>query len=123
MILQLPGMRLIHLAQGLYGAPSSKQTTLLVLRMSGLERHLHDARLCSHIITGASVGKTDTGHFKTSPLKEYSLGFCTALAKGFAAEFCTSSACVDQGTLPQPFLDLCHQMRDHEFGTVKTHVP
>ena len=41
MILLLPGIRLVNVAQGLFGASSSKPTTLLELRLPSLERDLH----------------------------------------------------------------------------------
>ena len=55
MILALPNMRLVHLAQGLSGAPSAKPTTLLVLGMPDLERELAQ-RMASHLPTGESIG-------------------------------------------------------------------
>ena len=60
-ILQLPNVRLIHLAQGLFGAPSAKPTTLMVLGMSQLEKFLHANRVTLEIPTGASVGKDQFG--------------------------------------------------------------
>jgi hypothetical protein len=46
LLLQFPG-RLVHLSQGLFGAPSPKPTTFLVLRLHTLERSLHEGMLCS----------------------------------------------------------------------------
>lgn len=50
MLLQLPGLRLVHLSQGLFGAPSPKPTTLLVLRLHSLEKYLHEGMLCTKLI-------------------------------------------------------------------------
>lgn len=38
LIVQLPGMRRVHVAQGLFGAPSPKPTALLGLRLPTVEK-------------------------------------------------------------------------------------
>ena len=89
MLLQLPGMRLVHVAQGLFGAPSPKPTTLLVLRLFDLEQNLHKGTLSTQMVKGTSVGKDASGHFNTAPLKEYPPGFCKAIAQSFCTNLCT----------------------------------
>ena len=119
MLLQLPDIRLVHLSQGLFGAPSPKPTTLMVLRLHSLERNLHAGMLCKQLVYGATTGKDSKGHFRTAPLKEYPPGFCKAIAHRFDHEFCTDSAGTEYGTrpdLPLSFSKICAQMRDHEFG-------
>ena len=100
LLLQFPGMRLIHLSQGLFGAPSPKPTTLLVLRLPTLERSLHEGMLCSKLIFGTTTGKDDKGNFNTAPLKEYPPGFCRAIAQSFGTDFSASLTCVEHGDLP-----------------------
>ena len=108
-----------HLAQGLYGAPTAKPTTLLVLNMDDLESKLHSGRICPNVEKGVSIGKNAMGQFHTAPLKEYPPGFCKAIAASFTHNFCIQGTCVDHSTvadIPQSFLDLCYKMQDHDFG-------
>ena len=117
MLLQLPWMRQVHLSQGLFGASSPKPTTLLVVGLSKLEQFLHAGMLSTKLQFGQSTGKDDNGQFYTAPLKEYPPGFCMAMARSFADEFCTICASMECGTdLPSSFLDLCKHMQDHDFG-------
>jgi hypothetical protein len=117
MLLQLPWMRQVHLSQGLFGASSPKPTTLLVVGLPKLEHFLHAGMLSTQLQFGQSTGKDDNGQFYTAPLKEYPPGFCMAMARSFASEFCTMCTSMDCGTdLPSSFLDLCKQMQDHDFG-------
>ena len=119
LLLQFPGMRLVHLSQGLFGAPSPKPTTLLVLRLSTLERTLHEGMLCSKLVFSTTTGKDEKGNFNTAPLKEYPPGLCRAIAHSFGTDFSDSVTCVehsDYPDLPTSFLEVCHKMRDHDFG-------
>ena len=79
MLLQFPGMCLVHLSQGLFGAPSPKPTTLLVLRLQTLESNLHKGMLCSKLMYVETTGKDSKGHFNTAPLKEYPLVYVKPL--------------------------------------------
>lgn len=115
-ILQLPGMRLVHLAQGLYGAPSHKPTTFLTLRLPDLERCLHQGLLTKSLPTGISVGKNEKGQFNTAPLKEYPPGLCRAMADGFYQEFCMAGISAEHEPIPSALLDQCKQMHDRAFG-------
>eukprot|EP00435_Cladocopium_sp_Y103_P046037 s104_g13.t1 len=116
LILQLPQVRLIHVAQGLFGAPSPKPTTLLTLRLFSLEQCLHSGRLTKDLPFGLSTGRDESGNFHTAPLKEYPPGFCRSIARSFLDEF-SARTCVDHGALPpSSFLDRCLNMQDHDFG-------
>jgi hypothetical protein len=116
LLLQLPGMRLVHMSQGLYGAPSPKPTTFLTLRLPHLERSLHHGMLSKRLPTGISVGKDDSGHFNTAPLKEYPPGLCRAIAASFYQEFCTTGISAEHEPLPSALLDQCTKMCDRAFG-------
>ena len=111
-------MRLVHVAQGLFGAPSPKPTTLLVLRLFDLERNLHKGMLSTQMAEGTSVGKDASGQFNTAPLKEYLPGFCKAIAQSFCTHLCTDSTSIEYGALPElppVFFDLCNKMRYGEY--------
>ena len=113
-ILQLPNVRLIHLAQGLFGAPSAKPTTLMVLGMSQLEKFLHANRVTQEIPTGASVGKDQHGQFKTSPLKEYPPPMCMAIADALCMDI-VSTEC-DDTQVPADLVARCKAMTCQFFG-------
>eukprot|EP00435_Cladocopium_sp_Y103_P058160 s489_g20.t1 len=100
-LLNLPGFRLVHLSQGLWGAASAKPTTLLVLGMSTLEKHLHTCRVTKHLPQGASVDRSEDGGFKTAPLKEYPPSMC----KGIALALCEDLVRMDcdHSELPAEF--------------------
>ena len=116
MLLQLPGMRLVHMSQGLYGAPSPKPTTFLTLRLPHLESCLHKGMLSKRLPTGTAVGKDDKGHFHTAPLKEYPPGLCRAIAAGFYQDFCIPGISAEHEPLPTALLDQCTKMCDRAFG-------
>ncbi|CAL1144479.1 unnamed protein product [Cladocopium goreaui] len=119
LLLQFPGMRLVNLSQGLFGAPSPKPTTLLVLRLPSLERSLHEGMLCTKLPFGITTGKDSHGNFNTAPLKEYPPGLCRAIAQSFGTDFSAHGTSAEHGDLPDlplSFLDICTKMRDHDFG-------
>ena len=116
MLLQLPEFRLVHLSQGLFGAPSPKPTTLLTLRLTNLETTLHHGMLTKHLPFACSTGRDQHGNFRTAPLKEYPPGLCRAIACSFYSHFCTSGVCVDRDPLPKELLDQCVKMSDRAFG-------
>eukprot|EP00435_Cladocopium_sp_Y103_P032292 s1431_g8.t1 len=119
MLLRIPQIRLIHLAQGLFGAPSPKPTSLLVLRLPELEKCLHGGMIAKDLPYGVTTGRDSSGNFNTAPLKEYPPGLCRAIAEGFVKEFTTSGISVDHDAIeaiPTEFFDLCQHMRDRSFG-------
>eukprot|EP00435_Cladocopium_sp_Y103_P041926 s1460_g11.t1 len=119
LLLQIPHIRLIHLAQGLFGAPSPKPTSLMVLRLPALEKCLHAGMIARELPFGVTTGRDDSGHFNTAPLKEYPPGLCRAIAEGFIKEFIDFSISVDHDTyqaMPEEFFELCRRMRDGSFG-------
>ena len=112
----LPDVRLVHVAQGLFGAQSSKPTTLLALRLPTLDKDLHQGLLTGSNPQVSSIGKNEDGTFRTSPLKEYPPGLCKAIAKAFSASFSTDLTCMEYGELPHAFLVQCYKMHDRAFG-------
>ena len=114
MILTLPNLRLVHLAQGLFGAPSAKPTTLLVLGMPTLEQTLHAHILTANLPSGVSVGRSKEGHFNTAPLKEYPPAMCKAIATAFTSAI-VSTEC-DKTELPAELTARCKAMSGKHFG-------
>eukprot|EP00435_Cladocopium_sp_Y103_P009245 s1408_g2.t1 len=119
LLLQIPQIRLIHLAQGMFGAPSPKPTSLLVLRLPELEKCLHGGMIARDLPFGLTTGRDSSGNFNTAPLKEYPPGLCRAIAEGFVKDFSNLGISVDHDAfeaLPKEFFDLCQHMRDRSFG-------
>ena len=114
LLLRLPNMRLIHLAQGLFGAPSAKPTTLLVLGMRSLEKELNIQRVAANLPTGTSVGKSESGQFLMAPLKEYPPSMCRAIAQALFLDV-TSTEC-DDSCLPADLTKRCEAMAGKLFG-------
>ena len=115
LLLTLPRMRLISLSQGLFGAPSPKPTSLLVLGLATLEMDLHRHRLSGQLPQGCSIGKDSSGNYRTAPLKEYPPAFCQAVAAGLCKDL-TSMDCSDFCRDPPPeFLSRCKGMKDVTF--------
>jgi len=83
LLLALPECESFTLAQGLWGAQSSKPTTLGVLNAPQLKLELHKGRITTEVPKGSSIGKDTSGNWATARLKEYPPGLCLALARGF----------------------------------------
>ena len=118
LLLQFPQVRLINVAQGLFGAATSKPTTLLALRLPSLEMDLHAGLLTRQLPKGASIGRDESGAFRTAPLKEYPPGLCKSIADAFSADFNLSDfdASTEYSNPPSALLWKCHQMHDRAFG-------
>ena len=117
MLLTLPNMRLVSVSQGLFGAPSPKPTTFLVLGLKTLETELHRHLLTGQLPSGTSIGKDDSGNYRTAPLKEYPPALCQAVATSMCTDL-TSIECGDFGSPFDPPLDFirrCEEMRDDSF--------
>ena len=88
LLLQLPDLKLFHVAQFRWGAEAVKPTGLLVWSLPFFHRDLHSEVLRDVVKpTAAAIGKDDSGQFKTAKHKEYPMQFCRALAKTLAQQF------------------------------------
>eukprot|EP00438_Fugacium_kawagutii_P034775 Skav236239 [mRNA] locus=scaffold829:211005:216797:+ [translate_table: standard] len=76
----LPEVQIVRLQQGFFGAPSPKPTNLLLLNLPKGDVHLWDQRSCLIPPNAVSIGKSESGQYRTSPLKEYPPALCKALA-------------------------------------------
>ena len=114
LLLLLPNVRLVHLSQGLYGAPSAKPTTLLVLGMPNLEQTLNAHRVAADLPVGASVGKDQKGQFRSAPLKEYPPSMCKAIASALVFDFISMDC--DDSCLPVELTTKCTEMSATLFG-------
>ena len=115
-IRMLPGVELHRILQGLFGAESPKPTGFLTLNLPGFISTLHKWRLVKQPPTGISIGRSASGEFLTSKLKEYPPSLCAALAQCFMDEFVQTSFDEDAQPLPEPFLQRCQDMVCKEYG-------
>ena len=86
-ILSFEDFRLLHIAQGFWGAPTAKPTTLLLLNADTIITALHRWRVTTELPKGGSVGKDPIGVWATTKLKEYPPSMCGALGEGILAAF------------------------------------
>ena len=114
-LLKIPGVELLRVAQGLYGAASSKPTELLVVGMPDFRQALHSWRITKDLPKAVSIGCSATGQFKTSGLKEYPPAFCCGIAQGFWDKL-TGMVGPDHFQIPEGFLVRCEAMRATEYG-------
>ena len=114
-LLQIPGVQLLRVAQGLYGAPSPKPTDLLIVNMPNFRHDLHGWRLAKELPKATTIGRSDSGQFRTSSLKEYPPALCCGIAEGIwnALSGKEHSASI---SIPDDFLTRCTEMQATEFG-------
>ena len=71
LLLSLPGVELVQLAQGLLDAKSPKPTALLALNAPDLRDNLRKWQVSKDLPAAASIGLDSKGHWSTAALKEY----------------------------------------------------
>ena len=111
----LPGFELISLAQGLWGAKSSKPTSLLALNMPGILSDLRAWQIAKEVPQSASIGLDQQGRWATSALKEYPPALNAALAQGLsnAMQSCHSDFSLQ---IPIGFRERCATMSCKDLG-------
>ena len=105
----LDDFEILNVAQGWYGAPSSKPTTLLALRLPTLKERLRAGRVTTQLPKGYSLGRNAQGEFQTARLKEYP----PALCRNFASSIRDSMDCVpidDSNDPTADFLAVCQEL-------------
>eukprot|EP00435_Cladocopium_sp_Y103_P063215 s993_g24.t2 len=113
-LLGLPGMRRLRLAQGLLGADSTKPTELLALNVPTLPKDLVHWRLVADNPRHVNIGRDSAGHFRTAQLKEYPPAFCGALAQATVSAIQRHP--IENVQIAQDFLDRCAAMNQGIFG-------
>eukprot|EP00435_Cladocopium_sp_Y103_P006401 s5384_g2.t1 len=79
----MPGVEILEIFQGYFGAPTPKPTSLLCLNLPDLGAVLHSHMICEFLPQRSAIGKQTDGSWATAKLKEYPPGLCFALAHGF----------------------------------------
>ena len=106
---------LIELSQGLWGAPSKKPTSLLLLNMPEMVGALREWQVTKEVPRGTSIGLTKEGVWATCALKEYPPALCAGLAAGFVKTL--QNHPVDASLeVNRDFLRQARVMIVHEYG-------
>lgn len=108
LLLKLPGTTSIRLFQGHFGSESAKPTDLVTVNLHGLDEVLQQHRIRSAVPTAQSIGKDESGGFRTSKLKEYPPAMCRALACSFCEALRVCQVCADDVT--DGFLATCKEL-------------
>ena len=109
-------VRLVHLAQGLFGAPSPKPTTILALRVPNLQVHLDECQLRKTMPSGTSIGVDEKGEFKTAILKEYPPALCCALGTALCEAVYRYHLDPETGAPPPDFCTVAARMELRDYG-------
>ena len=83
LLTHLPGVEVLSVMQGLFGAPSPKPTHLLSLNLPGLPAVLNECAVCEKPPKRSAIGLQQDGQWATTKLKEYPPALCLAFAKCF----------------------------------------
>ena len=83
LLTHLPGVEVLQVMQGHFGAPSPKPTHLLSLNLPDLPTFLRDSVICEQPPKRSAIGKQADGQWATAKLKEYPPALCFAFAKCF----------------------------------------
>ena len=114
----LPNIALVRLAQGLMGPESAKPTHLLALNLPRLIHHFHAGRIRKDFPTAVSIGRTESGEWRTAPLKEYAPAFCRSIANSLLESFSQDVADPSVEPPPSDFLAQCATLMATEYGSV-----
>ncbi|CAL1138089.1 unnamed protein product [Cladocopium goreaui] len=115
LLLSLPGIELVSLAQGLWGANPPSSTSFLLVNAPDMRQALRKWQITRELPKGISIGRDQAGGWSTSVLKEYPPSLNGGLAEGILAAIgqCASDPSV---TVPISFADRCASMMCAEYG-------
>ena len=80
MMLALPNVQRIRIAQGLLGSATPKPTHLLTANLPNLMLDCHSCRVRTELPCKVAIGTDSRGCWKTTALKEYPPAFCRSIA-------------------------------------------
>ena len=93
LLTHFPGVEVLKLLQGHFGAPSPKPTQLLTLNMPGLPAMLTQCAVCNQPPRRCAIGLQADGQWATAKLKEYPPLLCLAFARCFYTHLNSVPAC------------------------------
>ena len=115
LLLSLPGIDLVSLAQGLWGAKSPKPTSFVVVNAPDMRQALRNWQITRELPKGISIGRDQAGGWSTAVLKEYPPSLNGGLAAGLLAAI---GQCAQDPThtVPASFVARCAPMLCTEYG-------
>eukprot|EP00435_Cladocopium_sp_Y103_P016431 s113_g4.t1 len=116
LLCSLPDVELLSLSQGLLGAASMKPTNLMVLNLPGLSRSIVRHQITKDNPQGGSIGRTSSGQWATSSLKEYPPAMSQALAEQFCHAVTSLPLCAAEA-VDEEFLAVCRDMTVSTFSS------
>lgn len=79
-----PGIEVLRIMQGHFGAPSPKPTNLLSMNLPGLATEIRQCTVSEQLHRRSAIGLQADGTWATTKLKEYPPALCLALAQCFS---------------------------------------
>eukprot|EP00435_Cladocopium_sp_Y103_P047506 s1525_g14.t1 len=115
LLLSFPECQLLTLAQGLWGAPSPKPTSLLLINAPEMTSSLRRWQVTPDLPKGISIGVDKCGNWSTSKLKEYPPSMSGGLAEGFLKAI-RELPHDSELAVPDDFQEICATMHSSQFG-------
>ena len=115
LLTHLPGVEVLQIMQGHFGAPSPKPTQLLSLNLPGLPAALHQCTVCDQPPRRSAIGLQSDGQWATSKLKEYPPALCFAFAKCFFTHLKSVPISTDSAQA-ETFLSKCQSLLVQHFS-------
>ena len=115
LLTHLPGVEVLHVLQGHFGAPSPKPTHLLSLNLPELPAALRECTVCEQPPKRSAIGLQTDGQWATAKLKEYPPALCFAFAKCFYTHL-RSVRIDDSAAQADDFLSQCKTLLVQDFS-------
>ena len=115
-LMAFPQVQCVRFAQGLLGAKTPKPTNLLTVNLPRMLFHLHQGRICKELPTSVAIGRTETGVWRTTALKEYPPALCRCMAVALMEAFDQTPVASQAKDPMKEFLDRCHDMVMTSYG-------
>ena len=115
LLTHLPGVEVLQIMQGHFGAPSPKPTQLLSVNLPGLPIALQQCTVCDQLPRRSAIGLQSDGQWATSKLKEYPPALCFAFAKCFFTHLKSVPISTDSAQA-ETFLSKCQSLLVQHFS-------
>ena len=98
------------------GSFAPKPTHMLVVKIPELLHDLHRNRVRRELPKAHAIGKDQSGHWRTTVLKEYAPAFCKSIAEALIRSFDRCESQTPAHEVPEAFLKQCIAMNCQDFG-------
>lgn len=115
-LMAFPQVQCLRFAQGLLGAKTPKPTNLLTVNLPRMLFHLHQGRICKELPTSTAIGRTESGVWRTTALKEYPPALCRCMAVALIEVFDQTPVASHAQEPSREFVARCQEMVMTSFG-------